>query len=218
MSDSVSITVKTNHRTLNNQLRRAFRRQLPFAVAKALTRTAHVSARRAQRDMVQRFTIRSKTLPRAAIKVIRAEKTDWPRPRAIIYVPHKFKFLVMHETGGVKKAEGSAKNVAVPSPYVARRRTAKGKVRARLKPRRLIQEERVRTARTSPTLAFMIQKRVRRSKGQGRRRGVLYYLKRRVKIKRRWRLRQTVERAAARAYPVAFKVELAKAIRGRKGK
>jgi hypothetical protein len=105
-------------------------RQVPFAVAVALTRVAQDSRDEILGTLGEKFTLRNKRV-RRGIQIQRAEKRDWPDSFAL--VGSRDEFMVKHETGEDKKAEKGASRVAVPTRAVTL--TSSGKVPKRQKPR-----------------------------------------------------------------------------------
>jgi hypothetical protein len=85
----------------------ATRRQVPFALARALTRTAQDAQGDVRTDLPRRFTIRNTWISRG-IRITPASKT---KPEAIVGSLEPF--MARQETGGPKHAR-SHRHVAVP--------------------------------------------------------------------------------------------------------
>ena len=173
------------------------RKQLPFATAVALTRTAQEARDVARKHMAQRFTLRS-TWPARGLQIQRAEKKDWPNVRAI--VGHKDELFVLHETGGIKKSR-QGRRIAIPTKAV--RRTKTGKISRAQRPARALQRKRV----------FLAEDTIRQRTTKKTRRSILYLLRQRVRIRPTFGFRENVERTAGRVYAREFDKALTKAVK-----
>lgn len=148
------LTVETNAAELAGILRAAGRDQIPFAASLALTRTAQDAQAEMRRRLPAVFALRSKTLA-GRIKVVRADKRDWPRSRAILgFGEHgRDEFWLQQETGGTKRAKGG--RIAIPLRIVKRGQS--GKVNKTQSPSAILSkpggfvEEESQEIRVSPT-------------------------------------------------------------------
>jgi len=166
------------------------RNQVPFATAKAQTLTI-VDARNAIRGQAfNRFKLRSKNLPRVAVRHERAEKRDWPDSKAMVFVPRKFGFLELQERGGIKKARGG-KRLAVPTRIV--RTKARGGVVAAQRPRRIGARRGAREENGQL---------IHRTKARPL--GIFYHLVHSARVRKRFRFEATGRKVIARVWPRHF--------------
>ncbi|MCP3916157.1 MAG: hypothetical protein GY711_11425 [bacterium] len=179
------------------------RKQVPFATALALTRTAQDAQAAAKRRMQKVFTLRSKWAE-GGVRIRRAEKRDWPNTRAV--VGHLDAMFVLHETGGIRRPR-SGHRFAIPTRAV--RRTKTGKISKARRPSHVIASG-----------AFVEGRRIRRktrrstkASTQANRLTTLYFLRRQVRIRARLRFRVMVEHEANRVLGTHFESELRKAIK-----
>jgi len=77
----------------------ATRRQIPFATALALTRTAKGARDDVVVGLPQHFVVRGSRLAQS-IRYKPANKSDWPRPYSVVYTLAEA--LVLQELGGIK--------------------------------------------------------------------------------------------------------------------
>lgn len=110
-------------------------KQLPFATALALTRTARLARDRLRSEMPLHFKIRNPNVT-LAVQYKAASKRDHP-PKALVHTQPWAGFLTLHVTGGTKRAAGG--RVAVPTRIVLR--TARGTVKREVRPRPLRSSE-----------------------------------------------------------------------------
>jgi hypothetical protein len=199
----IGLRVTSNFREFERWLADMATKQVPFATAKALTKTAQ-DAQAAQRAALpQRFKLRSNWVMQG-IRIVPASKRDWPRSHAI--VGSKDEFLVLQETGGRKRPAKGAKNVAVPTAATERRRGAGGRLPKSAKPRAII----------SSKAGFFADRAIKRRqarKATGARALTLFLLRPSATIKPRLKLRETVERTVARVYQARFREALDDAVR-----
>lgn len=201
--ETFRIKVETTAPQLSKQLRRVAEREIPFASTVALTRVA-VSARdRVRGEMRFRFKLRSKRTPKGVIAIPAQKSHLWPKSEVAV----RDAFMALHATGGIKRPQKGAKNVAIPTRLV--QRTGSGAVRKAHKPERLgdypgaVWRER---ATKDPT-ALLLPSHATRLRGGKKGAGSLwlYFLFRRTaRIKKRWPFESTVERAVRQNYQQQF--------------
>lgn len=193
------VNVATNAPALAKHLRELGKSQIPFATAVTLTRLAQAAQAANRARLPQVFHLRRSNLG-GRLKVVRAEKRDWPYPRAILGFGQRGvdEFWSLQELGGTKRARGG--RVAVPSSLV--KRTASGKVRTAQRPRAILEKK------GGFEKEGAILGRFGRSKAR-----VFYFLRSRVKIKPTLGARQTSTDVSRRLYATTFDRELRTAIR-----
>jgi hypothetical protein len=103
----VRIRVSDDVKRFTRDMDEAANRQIPFALARALTRTAQDAQGDVRSDLPHRFTIRNTWVSRG-IRITPATKA---KPEAIVGSLEPF--MARQETGGTKRAR-SAHHVAVP--------------------------------------------------------------------------------------------------------
>lgn len=191
---SVAIDVRATARDLD----RLARKQAPFAVALALTRTAQAAQKALVASLPQKFVIRNGWFAKG-IRVESARKADWPHPRAAVY--SKDKFAALQETGGTKIGK-SGGSVAVP-------------VKVRRTPKQTLPPSRWPGALLRKPGHFVLQ--TARGPVLARRRGakveVLYGFERSVKVKPRLGMVSTVQNVARKRFAHEFEKALAQALR-----
>ena len=189
-----------------DELRRAFRQiakdQVPFATALALTRLAQRGQEAGRDRLSSEFKLRSRWV-RNGLRIKRAEKRDWPNPVAI--VGHRDEYMVLHETGGMKRARGGGR-VLIPTRLV--RRTSAGRIRKRQRPAVLGPKLQEQPGKFGARRLELMTRRARRD-----RRKILYLMRRRVRIRPRFRLTATVNGVAADHSGPIFEKALEAAIR-----
>ena len=179
------------------------RRQLPFAQALALTRTAAKAQKKIRRDLPDRFTLRNKYVSTG----VRMEKATKKRPEAAVFWrgrKGRSKFgdqLALQATGGKKSPRGRT---------IALRRGAKrgkgGTTPLSQQPAALLKKKNVFIKDVRGGAGIL--QRVR-----GGRPRLLYFLKRgAVNIPKRWEFRETVRDEAQRIYRKEFGRAFAKAL------
>lgn len=99
---------------------------VPFALAQALTKTAHTARKEVARQMPQRFILRSHW-PQRGLRVTPANKND-ANPTASVYT--KDWFMADHETGGVRRPRSSG-HLWVPTLAARAGGTLEGRVLSR---------------------------------------------------------------------------------------
>lgn len=172
-------------------------KQIPFATAVALTRTARDANEAVRASLTKNFTIRSKGLLRGW-RVEPARKKDWPNVRA--GVGSKDGFWLLHETGGTKRAKSGT--IAIPTKAV--KRTKAGRVVASMRPSPLIEKGR----------AFPTKSSIEKAKaGRKDRRRVLFFRRKKVRIRPTLGASKTVLKSTRNAYGEHFERELRVAVR-----
>lgn len=189
----VEILIETNAPQLRRRLREFEARQIPFATAKALTKTAFDARAAEVVDMPKRLKIRNRALPRVSLMVEKARKSDTPSPTASVGIKSDFRFLADHETGNVRRSIKGGR-LAIPTKVI--RRTARGKIPKSQTPRRVAQRKNVREVDE-----LLVRK---SSKRRRDRRDVLYLLRRRVRIRKRLGMLDTVGRSVGSGYQANF--------------
>lgn len=106
-----SIRVRDNSRQLIDKLAAFASGQLPFAMAQTLSQVAYEVRDQEKNNLDRYFKLRTRW-SRNSIKVVRAEKKDFPAQKAIVGI--RDKVLALNITGGTRKNE-SGGNVAIPS-------------------------------------------------------------------------------------------------------
>lgn len=197
----IGIEIQTNANTVAAQLDEVGRKQIPFASALALTRTAQAGQAALRHDMPKHFTLRSTWVQRG-IQVKSARKQDWPAQAA--EVGTRDEFMVMHTTGGTKTPY-RARALAIPG-RTARTRTSTGRTKRSMQPRALLRKPNHFVFDGDNGDAF-IAKRM----GDGDLH-VIWLLRRQVRIKRTWPFKQVATGAAQRAYDREFGAALARAM------
>lgn len=195
------VEIETNARQLERRLDSFRRKQVPFAVASALTKTAFDARAAEIRDMPQRFHLRAKALPRVAVKVEKAKKRDWPHHcEAAVGIPEKFRFIADHELGTVRRSTKGGR-LAIPTRVI--KRTARGKIRKSQKPAVVARRK---TVREHDEMLL------RRRRGRDRRE-VLYFLRPKVRIRPSLRMGETVSRAVRKRFYSNFQEAFEHAVR-----
>lgn len=202
----VSVTSTANN--VAAVLRAFYREQLPFATAAALTRTAQDARAEVVRNLPQHFTIRGRRVEQG-VRIVRAEKRDWPNPVAKVGTMDEF--MALQVTGGRKVAQRGARHVAVPTRLVAAKRTNTGAIPRALKPRPL--RERKDVFQAGQTIRRRLGKRTKGSLLNLKGEGTLYNLVPEAKIRPRWPLPTEVETSATSTYGEHFEREFTAAMR-----
>lgn len=190
----IGVRFRTNFRELEAWLGMLATRQVPFATAKALTRTAQDARDAVRAELPKRFTIRSGWVA-GGIRIVPASKNDWPR--AVAWVGSRDPFMELQETGGVKTPAKGARNLAIPTPTTTARRTGSGRIPASRKPRALLDKPGVYVAGKA------IRRRKRRRSADGPE--TLYLLRPRATLKPRFGFQDTVEKTVAKVYAARFR-------------
>jgi hypothetical protein len=173
-------------------------KQIPFATAVALTKTARDANLAVRASLEKRFTIRRKGLEKGW-RSTRANKKDWPRIEA--GVGSKEGFWKLHEYGGTKKPENASK-MAVPTR--ATKRGKSGRITPSNRPKALIQKGK---AIVTPTAILRAK-----AKKKDRRR-IVYLRFKSVRVKKRLGARETILNETRRVFAGHLERELAAAIK-----
>lgn len=192
------------------------RKQLPFASALAITRTAQDAQTKVQRNLPRRFVIRNKWVS-GGIRIKPGIKTS-ARRSVIVY--SRDDYMVLQEEGGVKTPTG--KMLAVPAGGVPR--TARGIIRKRDRPRNVLERYGVfiapLTAGAGKDKAGVFKREARRRKRKRKYSRpakarppirLLYVLIPKARVKARFGMRELVRSAVTRNWPRRFKEALAHA-------
>jgi hypothetical protein len=177
------------------------KKQVPFAAAVALTRSARQGLLAVQKSIPQRFIIRKRGLL-ARFRMVRASKRDWPNLQA--FVGSLDKFWSLQESGGTKKPTGSG-TIAIPTRLARPHPTAK--IRKSNLPGEAIQAGRAR-----PEAQVIRLAKPRKSDP----RSILYLRRKSATIPRRLGMEETLHDEVGRVYDAHFKRELEAALRSRR--
>lgn len=231
----MQFTVSSNAPQLAAAFQKLAADQLPFATAVALTRVAQDARDKERKQLGETFTIRSRRRVEQGIQVNRAEKKDWPTPRAEVGL--RDEFMARHVTGGEKQPKPGTRHVAIPTRFV--QRGPNGSVVFRDKPRQVrgrngafvTDAQGNPTGASSPAGAGMIRERVdakleRRQKAEGfgkKRRQLsrvsqldtltLFLLRNKVQIDASWPFPQGVRGTVEERYGYHFRIEYEAAMR-----
>ncbi len=203
----MNIQILSNAKQVNKALTSLAYKQLPFATAVALTKTAAQSARIAKEDMGHRFQLRNKWTQKG-VQIERAEKRDWPNIQAAVGIDRKRAYIADHEEGRIRRGQRGHR-LAVPSSNV--RRTKTGKI-PKAKTVRAIREKGGFIPKGSRTVF------IRRGRGRKRRMLPLHYLGPSIRIKRGLGFVRVVTQEVQRRYHRTFKRELDKAVASAKAR
>ena len=194
MTGGLTITVDATHaREASDWLRAARARQIPFATAVAQTKTIRDAQRAIQGSAFSRFKLRAKNLPRVAVKMERAQKTDFPNSKATVYVPKSFAFLELQEKGGTKRGK-SGHRIAVPTRIV-RTKSRGGPIKSQ-RPRA------IGSRKGAKEIEGQLVHRTKR-----RRLGIFYTLTDSAKIRPKFRFETTGRKVISRVWAGHFKRE-----------
>jgi hypothetical protein len=208
---SIEVRVESNAREAGAWIHRIRRQALPYATAVSLTKCARPVGAELGASIATYFKQRSKGLARAFTEK-RAEKSDWPRPQAIVHLREWAEFMADHATGAERRPEKGARRMAVPTSLV--KRTTTGRVRATQKPRRLRDKKGTVIREVGASTVIQIA-RGRRAKTKA---GIFYTLHRRVKIKEVWPVERIAQEKFASIYPRIFRRELHQEVQKRRGR
>lgn len=204
--------VTSNADQLGRKIDNLLRSQLPFATAAGLTELARTARDPIRQHMTHVFTIRNKRVLRG-VRFRPANKRDWPTPQSEVGTLDEF--MVLHETGGLKRPKRGASRVAVPTDLVKRQRTSTGRVPKRFKPKPAISAGKARViGQTGRGLIRRTQpkRRTRGAQNKVKRRAILFLLRPNVRIKPRLKLQETATNYARVAYGPILKKWIERAI------
>lgn len=185
------------------------RRQLPFATALALTRTAQAAQREIRAQLPSRFTIRNAYVERG----VRIQAATKRRPQAVVFwrapggsARRSFaEALARQEEGGKKQPR--ARHLAIPRGVI---RGAGGTITKAKRPEALLRQKRVYV--TEVRGGAGIFQRVGKSRPR-----LLYFLTpRTARIEPRWAFKDTAQRVARRVYRREFGRAYARALATRR--
>lgn len=106
------ITVDVDWTPLSRYLDDMRRRQLPYVTAASTTKLAQLAQADVRSSLGSRFTMRSQWISKG-IRIVRAEKKDWPAVQAIVGTLDWF--MLPQETGAKRVPEGSRQHLPVPA-------------------------------------------------------------------------------------------------------
>lgn len=112
MTPLMNITVKFDALPFRKALIAAYKNQIPFAAAHALTTTAKQAQARIQREMPDLFTIRNRHIQRG-IRIMPAKKNNLRAEVGSIDT-----FMRLQVTGGIKRGEVKGEGRAIPGKAV----------------------------------------------------------------------------------------------------
>ncbi len=198
------IEVRGDWKKLEAQLGE-FARQVPFALATALTATAKDAQQTLKDELPKHFTMRSKWTQKG-IRIQRADKRTLTAK-----VGSREDYMARQAKGGNKKARG--KEVAVPAIGAGRPRvtqeakTPKGKWPGAFLERKGVVILDGPKGKKKAKGIWRIK-----GKGDNQRLQLLYWLRKRVNVPKRWPLKETVERVVRERFVPNLEVGLEKAI------
>ena len=194
----ISLSATVDVRTPIAGLDKLQRRQLPFATALALTRTAQTAQSEIREDLPKHFKQRGSGLSWISRGIgIEAAKKD--HPEATVY--SRDWFMLYQEEGGTKHPLTAAA-MAVPMAAVAG-------MTQRPKPSALFEQPGVFTLRTATGAEFI----ARRTGPGAYPLALLYLLRPAVQVRPEWGFTETVERVAAERFPGEMQSALEIALR-----
>lgn len=183
----------------------AYRSQLPFAAAVALTRVGWDGARMVRKRTKEHWNVRQRGLPKL-VKGLKARKKDWPNLTGGVFVEQEVgRVYREHEEGAVRKPRG--KTIVVPSRNFAAFRLKSGRMRKGKDPRSLIE-----SGKAKLTDRAIVLKKVRKKD----RRAIAYFRVEEARIKPGLRASETVGFSIAKSYQRHFEIEMKAAIKSRR--
>lgn len=199
----MSVYVKADLRGFKREVDAVVRKQIPFAAAVALTRSARDGVEAVRVSLPRQFEIRNKGLLKRWLST-RADKKDWPRLRA--QIGSKDEWWRLQEEGGAKKPT-RGKTVVIPTRLV---RTSPGaRIRKSQYPSQLFAQGK---ARATPDTFRAVRQRRRRKDP----REILYLRRPRVRIRPALEGQKTIGVALRKVYGEHFRRELEQALRSRR--
>lgn len=199
------IDVRMDLKRFERELDELARRQLPFAVARALTWTAREARDAVRVQVARRFTLRSRWVERG----IQSRSATKRLP--VAYVGSRDWFMADHEEGDIRKPL-TGRHRAAP---LAVRTTTRQKITRAKRPKALLAKggrrryfvARIKSGRSKGSLAIM----QRASRGRYPLR-VMYLLEPKTRITAKFGFRLTVERTVTRRLPKNFGKSLGQAL------
>lgn len=202
-----TIKVQADLRGFQKWAARAVGRQVPFATAKALTKTALEARDAVRAGLPARFEIRS-TWTARGVTINPASKSDYPNAYAEVGTRHEW--MVLQETGGAK-APKYAGSLAIPTKagqkYPVVRRTSSGKIPKRGRPKALLKSGK----------AFEQDGEIRLRAKDGTA-PPAFFLRPRATVRPRFEFRETVDALVARRFGPIFRDALETALKPRAGR
>ena len=125
------LKIEHNVEAIAGQLSAFERKQLPYATAVALTRTAKRAQTKVRRNLPRRFTIRNQWVSKGILIKPATKK----KPEAVVY--SRDDFMVRQEEGGAKRPK-SGRHIAVPGSGT--KRSKRGIVTKAKRPRRVMEK------------------------------------------------------------------------------
>lgn len=209
MPDGFRFAVATSAPELKKAFGDFARKQLPFATAVSLTHLARESQERVQVEMTGRFKLHGTRLQQG-VRIKPADKRDWPNLRAI--VGDKDEFMVRQETGGEKRAQKGASQVAIPVAMVAKLKGPTGRPPRRLVPKVIMNQSGIYERPGDAIVAS--PRRAEKLLGNERKAALrLWFVRSSVRIKPRFKFRETVVDEAQHRYAAIFERNLTAAVK-----
>lgn len=180
------LIIETTAPEATRRMERWFAKQVPFATARALTRTAKRGQAFVRGRLGQHFKVRRKTLGNA-VQISPARKADWPYQEARVGI--MFDWLAHHVTGATRRARDH--RLSIPTRKVQKLRTTSGAIPKRLRAKSLIPGKRAVIEDDQahrPLVLFTGKGRV----ALGTQPSVVYLLRQSAKIDRRWPFQEEV--------------------------
>ncbi len=201
----VQISITSNIKQFERNIRGIQRKQLPFATSVALNDTAfdvrkHIVEKTYKRD----FQVRNTRFIGAALRVKKSTKRTL---EASVFDKLDREFLQRHTSGGVKRPRGA--HIAIPSRELKAKRSGKG-VPKSLRPRAALANKKtfITRLRSSGQLVIM-----RRKTKKSRPVSVLYLLEPTARIRKTFRFYDDAERVVSQRIGPNFARAWRKALR-----
>jgi len=119
---NIDMIIETNIVELGLELGDVAAKQIPFATALALTRTALDARDAAKRQLDDDLTIRSKWIF-SGIQINKAVKRDWPHTASEVGIAENRAFLIDHIIGNSRRKSRKGSRVAIPNTGEIKRTT-----------------------------------------------------------------------------------------------
>jgi hypothetical protein len=199
----MQMNIKTNLSMVQKAMASMHKKQVPFAMARALTDTAfEVRDKIVNETYPRSFTVRNKRFPRAMFRVGPAKKTNLVATVSDVLGRD---YMVTQATGGTKTARGQ--NIAIPTREI--KRLVSGRVSKAKQPRNLLNAKGFKTKLRGGQQ--VIAENVGRGKNKQRR--ILYILEPSVFIRKRFPFYEDARGTARSAFRPAFNKRFAQAKR-----